>query len=149
MGVVSLLTSWARVSEAHLPCCKRWCWTSRWSALARWLRPLDATVGARTPRRPRQTLCANRRGRICLSAARTSQKIDLFSYFFLYIHTNINIHICVWFPRLLRYTHNVPGGLCIVGSQILHVWRKPFVQPQVVPPLHCHQVAKPLQIWKD
>lgn len=50
--------------------------------------------------------------------------------------------------RSLKYkrgSYNVPGGLSVVNSEVLHVRRKPLVQPQVIPPLQSHQVAKPLK----
>lgn len=41
--------------------------------------------------------------------------------------------------------HQIPGGLCVVSTQVLHVGGKALVQPQVIPPGHCDQVPKPLQ----
>lgn len=46
-------------------------------------------------------------------------------------------------PRMVAY--QIPGGLCIVSTQIFHIGGKALVQPQVIPPGHCHQVAEPLQ----
>lgn len=36
-------------------------------------------------------------------------------------------------------------GVGYVNRHKLHKLGKALIQPQVIPPLHCHQVAKPLQ----
>lgn len=48
-------------------------------------------------------------------------------------------------PTPTMETHQIPGGLCIVSTQKFHIGGKALVQPQVIPPIHGHQVAKPLQ----
>lgn len=50
----------------------------------------------------------------------------------------------------MQPSYNVPGGLSVVSTQVLHIGRKALVQPQVIPPLQSYQVAKPLKkIKKD
>lgn len=45
-------------------------------------------------------------------------------------------------PRMVA--HQIPVGLCISSTQVFHIGGKAFVQPQVIPPGHRHQVAEPL-----
>jgi hypothetical protein len=47
-----------------------------------------------------------------------------------------------------RKTHYVPRGFSRVGPKIRDVGGKALVEPQVIPPLHGHQVTKPLWTYK-
>lgn len=47
-------------------------------------------------------------------------------------------------PRSTKLAHQIPGGFGVVSTQVLHIGGKALVQPQVVPPVHGHQVAEPL-----
>ena len=50
---------------------------------------------------------------------------------------------------LKKYTSNTYRtklGRCNFGADgVGHEGRKAFVQPQIIPPIHCHQVPKPLE----
>jgi len=41
-------------------------------------------------------------------------------------------------------TYHEPVWMDVVDSEVLDVAGETFVEPQVVPPLHRHQVAEPL-----
>lgn len=42
--------------------------------------------------------------------------------------------------------HHSPVGLCLFHSNIFKETGKAFIQPQVIPPVHGHNISKPLQI---
>lgn len=44
-----------------------------------------------------------------------------------------------------KKTHHVPRRLSVVGPKIRDVGRESLIEPQVVPPLHGHQVSEPLR----
>lgn len=51
-----------------------------------------------------------------------------------------------WGNSCLNYlTYNIKIRQHCLQWHVLHVSRKAFVEPQVVPPAHCNQVSKPLQ----
>ena len=40
--------------------------------------------------------------------------------------------------------YHIKVGLCAVCTNVLHKAGKTLIEPQSVPPCHCHQVTKPL-----
>lgn len=143
----SCIWSCISLSQTSRPCCRRWCWTSRWSEQGHWPPLLGGTVGGRTPGRPRQTPCARRTAQSGLSVAQ--QRDELGGTFRSIYCWSVKFNMPLLYKSSITAfegnSHNVPGGLGIVGSKVLDVWREALVQPQVIPPLHSHQVAKPLQ----
>ena len=45
---------------------------------------------------------------------------------------------------LWGYTYHSPVLSEVISADVFHVVCKAFIEPQIIPPLHCHQVPKPL-----
>lgn len=43
-----------------------------------------------------------------------------------------------------RITYYIKGRLHVVHCKVRHVGSEPFIQPKIIPPLHRHQISKPL-----
>lgn len=118
------------------PCCMRCRQTQKWSLLG-WTRPRwwgERTGGRRPPWQE-----AHHWWSWCLAVNHRRKQST-----FQRVLKKTRIHCCSF-----NKTHHAPAGFSFLHTNVLKETGKALIQPEVIPPIHGHNVPKPLEKTTD
>lgn len=129
------------VYPTGVPCCMIWHQTQRWSLLgsphSQWL---GERRGAHRP--PLQEArhwwawCLAVQDRKSFRVVKSSEWLESV------VSVSYLVHLCSSFKRR---THHAPARFSFFHSDVLKETGKAFIKPEVIPPVHSHNVPKPLE----